>query len=272
MITPLLLCVALQAPAPEEKASVAVMGLLAGQNVTPALAALLTENVGVSLRNSNRFDRVVSTADVETVLSLEARRQLTSCDSNTCIAEVAGLLGVTQLVTGTVAHVGEVYVFNLRLVRTQDAQTLAGVSRTMEGDSEAVLVRAVDDLVAELLRRADGEPAPAAVTPEPPAPAAASPERAAAPAPRTGVVKPVLRGLAAAGVVAAGVGVLVVVAGLGAAAGSLGAVRVPGSDHWVTALQAGFTVGLGASVLGVLLTVTGVITAGALLGVSLVGG
>lgn len=82
---------------------------------------------------------VTGKAEIAAVLGLERQRQLMGCaeDSASCLAELAGALGVDGLLTGTLGKLGTGYVVNLKIV-DREARSLA-VASGRAADVDALL-------------------------------------------------------------------------------------------------------------------------------------
>ncbi|MEW5853172.1 MAG: hypothetical protein AB2A00_30600 [Myxococcota bacterium] len=171
-----------QAPVVAQQ-SVAVLPLEAKGGVKPDAADLLYSKLVSTVRGQRRFSRVVGTKEIESLLGFEKQRQLLSCESSSCIAEVAGALGVDYLIGGNVGLLGKTWVFNLFITNTRTAQVEASASKEASGDSEEALLKLIPDLVVELLSDLGRATAPVA-TPAPAQPVETpAPQTAASPAP-----------------------------------------------------------------------------------------
>jgi TolB-like protein len=269
--------------------SVAVFNLETQAGLTDGVAKLMTEHVAALLRESSAFGRVVASADLASLVDLERQKQMANCANDSCMAELAGALGVDFLVTGSIGKLGDSYLLNIKLLDVKRAVTKGSVSERFTGKSEEALLDGVQPAVFKLLNMCGVKHtlapqgrvgvAPAAVASEMPAaqqqPLTATPQPAPAspPAPltppsqRAGWVVPTLGAGAFAGV--AGVLVLGVafLAGVGSATWfgvmwtSLELKSVLGSGEDRPARVIGST-GVGALLAG-LLALLGVLVVGA---------
>jgi TolB-like protein len=277
--------------APSKGPSLAILNLEHKNGVSADVAELITANLTTAVSNTTRFGRVIGTKEIESVIGFEKQKQLLSCESQSCVAELAGAMGVDYVLTGTLGRLGNSWLFNITLVSTHSAEVQARISRRIPGTEEALL-EAMDSVVAELFKQMPGAAAAAAPAPTPtpapkpvvtpaPAPAPAQPTAQPAsvtpaqPAPSTetpvpaaeenkpaeggGVMGKALMGVGGVGVAGAVVAALLAVAGVGVAGGSLAALMgglVKGKGQLVAtganaAVFAGGGVGA-LSVLGVL--------------------
>lgn len=155
--------------------SVAVFRFSAG-GVDAAAADLLTDDVVEEVRASGAFVLVVSPNEVDTRIGVQGQQQLRDCALDRCALvdrELAGALGVTHLLVGSVARLGEQVGVSLKLVELRTAAEIATVRRDV-ARAEA-LPREVRAATRALLAQAHLVPAAVAM---PQDAAAASPPRA----------------------------------------------------------------------------------------------
>lgn len=133
--------------------SVAVFALPA-RGLDQAVADAVTDSMVDELRTSHAFSRVVGSRELEAALGLEKQRQVLDCTTESCIAQIAGALGVDQLLTGAITRVGESYVLSLRLVDARTGLGVSGLTRRLKGTTEEALLDAVHPAVLELLTQA----------------------------------------------------------------------------------------------------------------------
>jgi hypothetical protein len=105
-----------------------------GQAVGAALAGELRRVPGV---------QVLTASELEAVLSVERQKALLGCESQACVAEIAGALDVERLVLGSFSQMGQSWMLELQLVDGRSATTLTHASRRKKGGS-------IDDLLDEL--------------------------------------------------------------------------------------------------------------------------
>lgn len=89
---------------------------LKSNGVDEAAVRTLNSLVAVAAAEIPIFD-VVSGADVQQMIALEAERQQLGCDAQgaSCLAELAGAIGAQVVLFGDVGKLGELYVINLNL-------------------------------------------------------------------------------------------------------------------------------------------------------------
>ena len=131
--------------------------------VDPALGAAWQDRF-VSRLSSPRL-RVTSAKDIQQLIGLERQRSLLGCDaatSTSCLAELAGALGVELLLNGSVVKSESGYLATLRVLRTADGQSVAAPTERLR--SEDALLDWLDATAKDLERTltGGGEPSPVA--------------------------------------------------------------------------------------------------------------
>ncbi len=146
------------APAPAAaKTTVAVFPLKAEVGVDEKLSAVLGDYLLEQLRDSGAFGRVVGSSEIETLIGFERQKQLMSCDSQSCMAELAGALGVDFILTGSLGKIGSTYLFNVKLLNARTGAAAASLGQRLNGRDDA-LVDSVHPVVVELLTRGGFQP------------------------------------------------------------------------------------------------------------------
>jgi TolB-like protein len=179
MFAPLLALLAVASP------KLAVMPFAAGEGVPATTAAALTEALAAEVRRRSGVE-VITRHEIESVLSLEAQKQMLGCQTDACMAELGGALGVERLVAGDLARLGESWLIHLKVVETGKVKVAAQSDRRIRGGTIDDVLDALPPMVAELFPGASGgSGAPLVlVTPGP------SPAPAAKPAPVPWVEEP----------------------------------------------------------------------------------
>ena len=178
-----LLLVAAPAPAPK----VAVLDVRSGPKVDAALSPYLTQVLAAEVASRTGSTPLVR-ADIQALLGFEKTRRSMGCDDEggSCIAEVAGALGVDEVVHATLlvsetAGTPDRYLFTATRLDAHKARPIARDAQSVPFGDSAALEHAVRRAAFRLFGGRDpGEP-PAPKTPAPAAPAAG-----ASPAPSTG--------------------------------------------------------------------------------------
>src|SRR5438270_767953 len=128
MLLGFLLLLAAGAPKPF---SMAVLQLTA-KNVPPELAELVGEAL---TQEAHKLDgpRVVGMAEIREMLGFERQRELAGCTESECLTEIAGALGVDQVLSGSIGKLGDSFLLNLRLQNLHTSATIAQASSRIVG-------------------------------------------------------------------------------------------------------------------------------------------
>jgi hypothetical protein len=191
---------------------VAIFSLDAEYGVAPGVAKLLTDHLSQEIRDAGGFQRVVSSRELESVMGFEKQRQLMSCQSDSCMAELAGALGVDFILVGNVGKIGTSYLLNLKVLDVRNGTLVSGVSDRLRGESEEALLDGVKPAVNRLLAGKFGGQVPVSgVAESRPPPKTLPATRATAPSSPQGDggKPPWAWGLVGLGVAVAGGGLLV---------------------------------------------------------------
>jgi hypothetical protein len=137
--------------------------------------------------------QLVTQQEIAALLGFEKQRALLGCQSESCVAEVGGALGVERLIIGSLSKLGESWLITLRLMDAKKARTIAQADRRLRNGTLDDVLDALPRMVKEIFAT---EPAPAA-EPVKPAPVAepANPAPATEPAKPTPAAEPASAGV-----------------------------------------------------------------------------
>ena len=146
-----LLIVAAATPgvAPRPRVKVAVLDVQDITGRSAARAKLLTDVAVSEVAALRRFD-VISSFEIGQLLGLEQQKALLGCThSESCLAEIAGALGVDYLVSGRLGRLGSRERLDLRLVDARKARLVASEGEFVPDNGDAV-AEAMTRLVRQL--------------------------------------------------------------------------------------------------------------------------
>ncbi len=105
--------------------------------------------LGQSLQSDDRV-RAIMPSEIQTLLSLEAQKQLAGCEADaSCLAEIGGALGAPYVVAPVVSRVGSTWILQLTLLDAEDGSPLHRATR--EADDLDDLVSALHKAATEIL-------------------------------------------------------------------------------------------------------------------------
>lgn len=116
--------------------------------VDAAAAPVVTELVLEALLTRHGLP-ALGPADLKDLLTVEQQRQLIGCDDGKCMAEIAGALGGSRVVSGLIGKLGDTFVLTLKLIDTDSAQVIARASRAVArlDQVQQIAGPVVDDLL-----------------------------------------------------------------------------------------------------------------------------
>lgn len=147
-----------EAAAPNaERRRVLVLDLTAS-GVESRVADVVTGSILESLSRDPRVE-ALGARDLKQLIELEASREAMSCDTSSCLADLAGAMGARYVVFGTVTGLDEQVIVRLSLFDSDEARPIARGSA--DGASVDVVLSKVDATVGALLSPLGGAPPPA---------------------------------------------------------------------------------------------------------------
>ncbi len=146
MLTALL---ALALTAAPSQTKVALLPLAPGEGVNEATAEAVTQAVAAELRRFPAL-QLLTKGELAAVLSVERQKALVGCQSEQCLTELGGALNVAELVTGSVAKLGQSWIIHLQRVDARTAVTTASADSRKKGGTIDDVLDALPDLAHQL--------------------------------------------------------------------------------------------------------------------------
>jgi len=135
---------------PAQRTSILILPIEGKGGVTKDSADLTTQLLASEIQQYQGF-RVVTFAELQSMMTAEMMKQLAACESNSCAAEVAGALNADEIVVGHLGKVGDAYVLSVTRIRSRDASVLGRASDRVESASEALLLERMPALVSDVM-------------------------------------------------------------------------------------------------------------------------
>lgn len=133
----------------QESASLTVAVLnFQGYGIAAGEAKTLTDRFAAELNRTGKVKLVERNA-MEDILREQGFQQ-SGCTTNECAAEVGALLGVEQIMAGSIGKVGRTYTVDIRQVSVATGETHKSVSSTYTGAVDG-LIYEVEDLAREMV-------------------------------------------------------------------------------------------------------------------------
>lgn len=102
-----------------------------GKNVSEVEASALTDRLRSEMFRTGQF-KVIEREMMDEILS-EHGFQMSGCTTDECIVEMGRLIGVDQIVAGSISRVGEVYSIAARTVSVETAEIVQIATYDHEG-------------------------------------------------------------------------------------------------------------------------------------------
>jgi len=130
--------------------SLAVLDL-EGRGISAAETASLTDRLRSELVKTGGI--TVVERGLMTQILEEQDFQMTGCISDECAVEVGQLLGVSQMVAGSIGKLGNTFLLDVRIVNVQTGAIIETMTRNYRGEIDGLI-----DQVEELARDIVGRP------------------------------------------------------------------------------------------------------------------
>jgi len=163
--------------AQKQKPSIAVLTLKNAAEVKQGEAEIISDRLRIELFNTGNVD-VMEREQMQTILQEQGFQASGACTDEGCMVELGKLLGVQNMITGSMGKLGNLYLLNVRSIDVKTGKIMRVVSRDIKGDIEEVVghlsdiayeLTGVKTAPAALVRQKDettSAPAPAAEPPK----------------------------------------------------------------------------------------------------------
>lgn len=119
-------------------------------DVDPQVGRIVTDSVLAELRKLQRVS-VIGMEEVQAMLDHEAQKQLMGCESDeSCLADIAGALGVDVLVTGSLARLNDAHIFTMKRIDQTKAKVAGTVNRRLKAGTGEEFLAAIGPAVETL--------------------------------------------------------------------------------------------------------------------------
>ncbi|MFB0516616.1 MAG: CsgG/HfaB family protein [Candidatus Neomarinimicrobiota bacterium] len=127
--------------------SLAVLDL-EGRGISAAETASLTDRLRSELVKTAEVT-VVERGQMNRILT-EQDFQLTGCTSDECAVEVGQLLGVSQMVAGSIGKLGNTYLLDIRIINVQTGAIVETMTRNYRGEIDG-LIEQIESLAWDIV-------------------------------------------------------------------------------------------------------------------------
>lgn len=122
--------------------SLAVLDL-EGRGISALEAASLTDRLSSELVKTGGIT-VVERGQMNQILE-EQDFQMTGCTSDECAVEVGQLLGVSQMIAGSIGKLGNTFLLDVRIINVQTGAIIETMTRDYRGEIDG-LIREIESL------------------------------------------------------------------------------------------------------------------------------
>jgi Curli production assembly/transport component CsgG len=136
------------------KISLAVLDLDA-EGISESEGRIISERLRSSLFESGKY--IVLERDKMDEILKEQGFQQSGCTSDECVVEIGKLIGMQQMVAGSIGKIGNLYTFNVRMIDVQSGRVLHTAVDDCACPIEEVLTTSTDTIVRMLI---DGKNTP----------------------------------------------------------------------------------------------------------------
>lgn len=136
-------------PAEQKIPTIAVNNLEA-QGITENEAATLSDVLRNKLINTGKY-QVMERGEMETILKEQAFQQSGACSEAACIVEMGQVLGIEQVLAGSIGKVGRAYSISARVISVQSGEIIKSVSHHFTGPIEDLLTSEMDIVVQKMV-------------------------------------------------------------------------------------------------------------------------
>jgi len=120
-----------------------------GQGIPERIISIATNSMVAELRKLERV-AAIGMDEVKDMLTHEENKRLIGCTDESCLSEIAGAMGVDELITGSLATIGESSMINVRRLKLQTAETAGSINRRLTPEDGAEFLAAIGPIVEQL--------------------------------------------------------------------------------------------------------------------------
>ncbi len=128
------------------------------EGVDQNIANVVTDSMLAEVRKLKGV-AAIGMEEIRDMLSHEANKQILGCESDeSCLAEIAGALGVDFLITGTLSKAAESHIIDVKRIDQGRAQIAGAVNKRLKAGSGQEFLLAVGPIIEELFPEREMKP------------------------------------------------------------------------------------------------------------------
>lgn len=128
----------------QEKHTIAVISIQAYEGVSQGEAEILTDRLRNELVNTGTFS-VMERQEMQEILK-EQGFQLSGCTSTECMVQAGRILGVREIMGGSVGKFGDIYTVSLRIIDVETGQIITSQTDDVSKDKSRLLTVSMNKL------------------------------------------------------------------------------------------------------------------------------
>ena len=130
-------------PAPKPPVPTLAVNNLTGHGLTESEVMTLTDVLRSRLMETGKF-KVMERAEMESILKEQAFQNSGACTEEACMVEMGQLLGIEEILAGSIGQVGKAYSINVRIISVKSGEILRSVSHNYTGPIENLLTSEIN--------------------------------------------------------------------------------------------------------------------------------
>jgi hypothetical protein len=152
---------------------------LSGEGIEASEARIISDRLRAELINSEMF-RVMERGEMEAILKEQGFQQSGMCNDKSCMVEMGQILGVQQIIAGTVGKIGGMYTLSTRMINVSTGEVQFSVTIDCKCPISELLTKSVPSIAQQIVTKIkaltvppkeQAAPAPALAAPAPAEPA-----------------------------------------------------------------------------------------------------
>ena len=137
-----------------EKPYIAILTLDVSGGIPASYAPAFTDRLRMEVFKTDAF-QVMERNEMDEILK-EIGFQMTGCSSNECVIQAGRVLGVGQMVAGSISRIGEIYSISLRVIDVETAKILRVENVDCMGTVEEILTLRIQEAAQKLAGMDEG--------------------------------------------------------------------------------------------------------------------
>jgi len=136
-----------------EKPTAAILTLEVSGGIPESYAPAFSDRLRLEVFKTDAF-QVMERNEMTEILK-EIGFQMTGCTSNECVIEAGRILGVEQMIAGSISQIGEIFTISLRVIDVQTAEILQVENVDYMGSIEELLTMRLKEAAMKLAGKSD---------------------------------------------------------------------------------------------------------------------